>query len=33
MSDNQKMVMSKIINAIIVAIGTICSVIFGSSGN
>lgn len=33
MSDGAKLITSKIINAIIVAIGTICSVIFGTGGN
>lgn len=30
MTENQKLVLSKVINAIIVALGTICSVIFGN---
>ena len=29
MSDNQRMILSKIINAVLVALGTIASVIFG----
>lgn len=29
MTDNQKMILSKVINAVLVALGTIASVIFG----
>ena len=29
MTDNQRMILSKIINAVLVALGTIASVIFG----
>lgn len=32
MSDNQRMVLSKVINAVLVALGTIASVIFGAQG-
>lgn len=29
MSDNQRMIVSKVINAILIALGTIASVVFG----
>lgn len=32
MSENQRMVLSKVINAVLVALGTIASVIFGAQG-
>ena len=32
MSDNKKMMLSKIINAVIVAIGTIANIIFSNGG-
>lgn len=33
MSENQRMVLSKVINAVLVALGTIASVVFGGGIN